>query len=270
MEHGDQTASLKSVLQRDVVASDGRALVVGADVRKISRVVQILSREDSDGRVDVLTNEGNLSSFADQTLLASRADQLVQNGQLSLRSTGPQLLSGLITTSDGVYAEVGESKYLPVQNRSASDSDIRQSYAPTVKDFEPYQLGAIDFGRLERTLSEHVVDGVGKDLAEALNGVTNFTDSRAGCLSLVAPLLTAKHNGFLHDLGEWAEELGIRSNSTISRYKTRLSDAGLVTTEKVRVGLGSPRQRLMLTDEELKQLSPSELIQTSEDWIYSD
>jgi len=62
-------------------------------------------------------------------------------------------------------------------------------------------------------------------------------------------LLVAAANEVLpYDLSRWAEDIQFCSGVTLSRNKSELVDLNVVTTEKVPMDVGRPRQRLLLTE----------------------
>jgi hypothetical protein len=79
----------------------------------------------------------------------------------------------------------------------------------------------------------------------------------------VGLLVGASHELEFSDLVEWGEDSGLASRAKFSRTKQRLEAAGIIDTDSVNIGVGRPRQRLILADEALASLDASELVATA-------
>ena len=82
---------------------------------------------------------------------------------------------------------------------------------------------------------------------------------------MIALLVAARNEVLLYDISKWGEDVGIASKATFSRTKSRLEDAGVITTEKVPIDVGRPRLRLQLGDQQLRDAAADDLAAAAAD-----
>jgi len=68
------------------------------------------------------------------------------------------------------------------------------------------------------------------------------------------------HELLLNDIVDWAETSTLATQGTVSKLKQRLEAVDLIGTESESVGVGRPRQRLVLSDESMGSLPADELV----------
>lgn len=85
----------------------------------------------------------------------------------------------------------------------------------------------------------------------------------------VVGLVAARHGLQTMTVSEWAESVDLSSRTELSRVKSRLTDRGLVDTDRVPQGVGRPRQKLVLADDRLRECPPTELLTRARE-LYGD
>ncbi|MEZ3117075.1 DUF5821 family protein [Halobaculum sp. MBLA0147] len=201
----------------------------------------------------LLSERGTLVTLRERFVAASQAANLVEADTLAVRERAGSADGPLIVGEDEVHAPLladgtgailsaDEGSFLPAAREAA------ETAWETAEDFS-LRTPALD--RLRSTMDADLGDRFRDDFEASLSHVVGQRDvETAEFEAVTAAVLVAAKNETLHyDLSRWGEEVGLASKATFSRRKGELEDLGVVTTEKVPVEMGRPRQRLMLTDE---------------------
>lgn len=76
----------------------------------------------------------------------------------------------------------------------------------------------------------------------------------------LALVVTTQNGEQLYEISRGGEDTGVGSRASFSRKKSRLEDAELITTTKVSVEIGRPRQELHVTDNSVSSQELPELV----------
>lgn len=185
--------------------------------------------------------------------VASRAAELVKDGDVELYTTDDTGGSTIITGDKVISIVFGHT----VPSSPAIMDTVRTTVETQVVSEEQYQIRTPPLMTVAKTMQEQF----GADFIGQFNVLFDDAEGRHEMVDngVVLALLTgAFEEELLHDIGDWAEEVGLTSQATLSRYKNKLEDAGLISTVKVPRDIGRPRQRLLLT-EEAKDMSRTEM-----------
>lgn len=184
-------------------------------------------------------------------LTASEAASLSDAGVLELRDEVPEGANQLLVTPGTVYSLVGAAG----EGRLLRDTD--ETFAETAlsaarEAFEAGQrfpLRTPGVETIDRAMTEEFGEGFSQQFREGLDVARGMRD-RTEFDPVAASLLVAAHNDELHyDVSRVGEEIGLGSRATYSRIKNQLEEDGIITTDKVKMDLGRPRQRLQLADQ---------------------
>ncbi|GAB6877861.1 hypothetical protein JCM17823_01350 [Halorubrum gandharaense] len=176
---------------------------------------------------------------------ASRLADPVETGAIRLHTlAGPQPAAVIATREEGFsVVEAGGERY-----RVGNDPTLRQRYADTLAAADSFTLRTPSRRRIHEAFRNRCGEAVADDVLHLLD--TNpapDADHLVGARE--RPYLAGARHGVLHyELCRAGEEAGLGSPSTFSKVKSRLVDAGLLTTEKVDQPVGRPRQRLVASD----------------------
>ena len=184
-------------------------------------------------------------------LTASEAASLVEDGTLEFREDPPEETNRAIVTSDGVYAVIaagGHARLLADDDETMRTAAL-EAAEEAWEAAEPFNLRTPGIDRVSETMREEFGATFSQQFTEGLDVARGMRD-RTEFDPVAASLLVAAHNDELHyDVSRLGEDLGLGSRATYSRIKSQLEDDGIITTEKVKVQMGRPRQRLHLADQ---------------------
>lgn len=114
-------------------------------------------------------------------------------------------------------------------------------------DGDEYDLRTPAYSRMLRTLGEELDDQTRQDVRSVIESPGT---PRSVAESLdevdVALLMAARNERQLYRLSRLGEDIGLASPTKFSRAKRRLENAALIETHQVQVGMGRPRQKLLL------------------------
>lgn len=191
---------------------------------------------------------------------ATRAAELVERGELGIR-TIDQVTQRLTVTSDRAYAHVrldGESLAISAQAESFTES-MRETYERQWTASEPAAVPAPPRDQFLGTFCESF-PAAGETLTAVVDAEPSIETNGTIDPVTVVTLVAARHEIQTIELSEWAESIGFSSRTELSRVTNRLTDRGVVDTDRVPHGVGRPRQRLSLADAELGVCSPDEFL----------
>jgi len=241
--------------------SSGVVYAVNPTRETISELIFGLHGVEARPTVRLLAPGDAIKDVLADFILAGHAADLVDAETLELRelSDAPEA-SLLVTESSVVSLVAGDDR---VGGLTATDTDfladVRGRYEREWDAAESYSLRTPPLSAVRETLTTDI----GVETAEDFDGLLDSLDvakgDGEGLDEVAISLLVAARNGqLLYDMSKWGEDVGLASKATFSRMKTRLEDAGLVTTEKVPIDVGRPRLRLRLA-EDLREMDLAEL-----------
>ncbi|MFC7198686.1 transcriptional regulator TbsP [Halospeciosus flavus] len=244
--------------------------VVNPTDETIERVVE--TAMDDEPRIRMLADERRLKDAMDDFLVASDTAELLEDGQLAMRTVEDASRSSLLVTEDETVALVDAGDH--VGGIVASDADFADTaYDAVVEDWESadeFDLDTPALSRIRQALDDETGPEVEEDFETALASLETARGDGDSLDEVTISLLTAAKNRVLfYDISEWGEEVGVASKATFSRKKSSLEDVGLLETEKVPMDVGRPRLRLTLGDERLEGASMTEVVNTAESLLAS-
>ncbi|EMA47778.1 transcriptional regulator TbsP [Halococcus salifodinae] len=209
--------------------------------------------------------------------LASTAADLLAAETLSLRVADGSFANQMVVTADAVASilSTDEQTAGPATDDPEFVDSMRERCSEAWETAEPFDLRTPPRSRVYETLGDEIDPAVEADYQAMLdavettrsNGYRTTDDDRFDEVELVL-LAGAKHELQHYDLSRWGEDVGLASKATFSRTKNRLEDQGLLTTEKVPIDIGRPRQRLVL-DDRLRDVEAGDLPEAGRDVIDS-
>lgn len=259
MDTGPEPASVTEAVETFLENASGPVYAVRPSVELINLLVERTTRQ-STPVLHVLTHDAELKSLRKHFPRATRAADLVDREQLTLTAAAPDGWGTTVATRDTALAVSQVDEHRLAFEADAVPEGIIDACVQHRKIGERFDLRTPSWGTVTETLTETLGEAVREDVAtavEALDTLTEPTLDEVGCTLLVA----ARHELLLYHLTHWAEDIQLRSKAAFSRAKGDFEEIEIVESEKVPIGVGRPRLRVMLTDE-YAALSVSELIHT--------
>lgn len=181
----------------------------------------------------------------------SRAANLVESGRLTIREREPSQDTPLIVGEGRVHAPLlldGVGTAFTGDGGSFTDhaGDVCAAEWEAATEFS---LRTPALQRVTTTMEADLGESLRTDFEASLSRATAQRDTSSFEEVLAALVVGAKNETLHYDLCKWGEDIGLASKATFSRRKGELEELGVVTTEKVPVQMGRPRQRLGLTEE---------------------
>ena len=230
--------------------STGDLLVVDPTRSTLEALIEVASDADrSPPALRVLAAESTLKSTLADFLLGSRAADLIEAGTLSIRTLTSHPTNSLLLTDETVLATVTAGDRIAglTTADAAFVSSAREHYEARWDAADRYGLRTPPLSRVRSTLADEIGPATRGDFDAVLDSLETARGDGEGLDEVTISLLVAARNEvLLYDISKWGEDVGIASKATFSRTKTRLEEAGLITTEKVPIDVGRPRLRLTL------------------------
>ena len=237
-------------------------LVVDPSARVIEEIVDVAIDMDDPPAVRLLAEEATLKAVMRDFLVASNAADLVDAGNLSLRSADVAPGNELVITEDNLTALVwarGSVAALSTDDGDFVDRAL-DSYTDAWEDAPEFSLRTPPLSRVRDSLREDIGPETADDFDAVLASLETARGNGDGLDEVTISLLVAaKNEELLYDISKWGEDVGIASKATFSRTKTTLEDLGIIDTEKVPIDVGRPRLRLKFGHEKLQGATNDEL-----------
>lgn len=250
---------------RALVGDTDEWLVVTADDGCPGAIVEALhGRDDApDAHVDLLATADVCRRLDDDFPVASRARDLDVDGALSIRTLpegeAPPTLF-VSATGATVIVPLGGGEVTTASLAGEATDRLRDRYRATWDGAMPHTVDAPPYSRLVAQIGDALGDDARDDFETGLAAVgARGPKDRLGPVE-VALLVAATREKELRSVVDWATATDLASQGTVSRAKKRLEEVGLVDTEPVNVGVGRPRQKLVLPEETSGSLSIEGLI----------
>ena len=256
--------SAQDLLGSELLTSDPDTLLVRPPIDLLTAVVQSMNPEYQGGAVRALTSEGVLYQLSEQPLFASKANALIEEGRLDLCEASPDRDVPLCVSGDSVFISPADGKYIRVSESDVTDGTDRlvDFYDDLFVAEATHTFDVPEYDTIQHTLGDATTLDLRDDMLEALDAISVYGRRRPANATRLLLLVGAKHDRFQSELAEWADDLGLVAPTTFSRNRQTLRDHGFVSTEKVRMGLGSPRLKLSLSL--TRDSSLSNLVETLE------
>ena len=255
-------ADVEAALEASFAGDDDELLVVDPSAETIVSLVETAVGRDDLPALSMLADERTLKDVLDDFVVASRAADLIADGDLDLRVldgavdnalfVSPSRVVALVSVGDGVAA-------LSTDDAEFVD-EVYHTHRSAFDEAEPYALRTPAISRVRETMEAEIGDEARADFDAVLEAVERDRDDGVDLDEVTVSLLVAaKNDVLLYDISKWGEDVGIASKATFSRTKTRLEDQGIIDTEKVPIDVGRPRLRLKLGDERLRGVDAADL-----------
>lgn len=256
------TDGISELLGAELEDTDTELYVVNPSHRTIEKLISVMTDLESPPSVKLLAGERPLKDVMDDFIVASRAANLVDTGNLTIRTTSAEPENSLLITENEVVAIVTAGEH--VAGLTTGDDEFvasaRDRYAAAWESADEYTLRTPPLTEVRSTLSADISETTAADFDQVLASLQTARGNGDGLDEVTISLLVAAKNGeLLYDISKWGEDIGLASKATFSRTKTKLEDMGLIDTEKVPIDVGRPRLRLMLGDSRLQDADADQL-----------
>lgn len=207
----------------------------------------------------VVAAEPALKAIRNHFPRASQAADLVETDRLTLTSTVPEGWGTAVVTGKTAYAFAQVADHELVFETVDVPTGLREICAESRDTGERFGLRTPSWSTVTTTLTDTFPPAICADFETMIEGLDELPESEVNEVDS-ALLVGAGHELLLYDLSQWAEDIQLSSKASLSRAKSDLEELGVVTTEKVPIDVGRPRQRLLLTDA-YATLSEADLLQ---------
>jgi hypothetical protein len=244
------------------------AILTLPDIRFFRALGDSKSTAEWPDSLRVLATEATLAEVGREFLTATHVSDLAGDGPLDIRSVSDDTaLQPLLITETGfvMFAGIGEERLCSVRTEDGEPTDVLGEQAEDLwETADEYRLRTPPYSRMLETLGEDLSGETAGDFQAVLES-PQATRSVGESIDEVdvALLMGARNGQQLYHLGRWGEDAGLASSAKFSRQKRKMEEIGLIETEKVKRGVGRPRQRLLLSDD-LEGMSPDEIVATAE------
>jgi hypothetical protein len=262
---------INDILHTVLTEATDDLLLIDPTEEAIQALVDVATGFDGElPTIRMLAEERPLKETMEDFLVASRAADLIDAGQLSIRTLGEPAANSLLISGESVLALVSAGDRIAALTTDDSGfvESARESYDEQWEAAESFHLRTPPITRVRETLAADISEAAREDFDAVLAELDTARGDGSGLDEVTISLLVAARNEvLLYDISKWGEDVGIASKATFSRTKTRLEDMGLIATEKVPIDVGRPRLRLQLGDDRLREADASELADVSQDLL---
>lgn len=209
------------------------------------------SAPESTPTVRVVGDGTILRRFRKDFEAAATAAELVADGTLDLRTHERTAETPVLVGPDGLFVPVvvGGVNTTVAARGTEFVADVVDHCRANWERGDRFSLRTPPLATVRETLGAALGAMARADFDAALETVESGRDPTDFDAVLVALLIGGKHEALHYNVSKWGEDIGLASKATFSRKKGQLEEMGVVTTEKVAVEMGRPRQRLFLTDD---------------------
>ncbi|MEZ3145465.1 DUF5821 family protein [Halobaculum sp. MBLA0143] len=230
--------------------ADGRWTLSNPTFDVLTGVVRALEAAADPPTIDVLGRNEALREFRDDFEVGCRASALIRDDLLRLRVAECDTLSMLLLTPTEAQVVISLDDYVDLFTITDDDwvGDVSDEITAEFEAAEAYSVREPPLDEVFRTASEELGEAFAVDFGAVLEHAAEEGERERFHAVTAALLVGASHGLQNYAVGRWLEGADVASTASASRYKTALEERGVITTEKVEVGLGRPRQRLLLTE----------------------
>ena len=264
---------IEDILRSAFDSADGELLVVDPSADVIETLVELGPAYEGElPPLKLLADERLLKDVMDDFLVASSAADLIERGDLTVRTLDGDVDNSLLVTDERVVAVVTAGNR--VAGLTTEDDEFVETAFETYSDqfgaADAYNLRTPAISRVRETMEESIGEAPRADFDTVLSSLETARGDGDGLDEVTITLLVAaKNDVLLYDISKWGEDVGIASKATFSRTKTHLEELGLIDTEKVPIDVGRPRLRLKLGDERLQRTDAEELASVAQSMMAS-
>jgi hypothetical protein len=263
-----EVATPTALLKAAVADAGARPVLTLPDVRFFRALGDSKSTAEWPDPLRVLAPEATLGEVRREFLTATHVSELAADGPLDIRSVSDETaLQPLLISETGftMFAGIGEERLCSVYTEGGEPTDLLGEQVEDLWDTaDEYRHRTPPYSRMLETMGEDLSSETARDFQSVLESPQTTRSVGESIDEVdVAVLMGARNGQQLYSLGRWGEDAGVASSAKFSRQKRKMEEIGLIETEKVKRGVGRPRQRLLLSDD-LEGMSPDEIIATAE------
>lgn len=185
---------------------------------------------------------------------ASVAAALIDEGRLTLRTHDGSSVTPMFVTSEEVRVLLAVDDTATTGGRTDGSfvEDAPETAERAWKRADEFDVRTPSLDDVTQAIAESFGEAFREDFETALRIAreTGVPFDEVG----VTLVLAAKHEELYYEVSRWGDNARLASETTFSRRKRRLEDAGLLDTEKQPIDMGRPRQRLVLADSAAERL----------------
>ena len=261
------TDDRRELLTTTLDAAGEDCWIVDPTVETISAVVDVASDADGLPQLRLLATDDALKTTFADFLVASRTADLIAADKLAVRTLGAPTANSLVLTEQAVTAIVAtEGSVAGLRtDDTAFVSTTREAIAARWDEADPFRLRTPAISQIRTTLGAEIGSAAREDFDTVLGSLETARSDDTLDEVMITLLVAARNEVLLYDISKWGEDVGIASKATFSRTKSRLEDAGVITTEKVPIDVGRPRLRLQLGDQQLRDAAADDLAAAAAD-----
>lgn len=257
--------TLGEVVSSAVATTDGEFTILCGETSSLLAVLDALEEESAPTSVRLLAIDSAVRDVTRDHVTATRFADLIASKAVTVRVLDDDRATQTVLVGDDVAVAVITDFPTVAVGLPTHDSDVvdacRRGIETLWADADDYEPESLTYSELVESVREKFGDETAADVEQAIQtpGVRGLEDT----LDLVdlLVLLAARHRHQLYELTQWGADAGVASVGTFSQAKRRLEELGLVDTEAIQSGdVGRPRQRLVLADEDLQDVSVEELV----------
>lgn len=253
---------------REVLESTSNPIIVTSSKETLEGLLSVLEGQDGPS-VRLLATDAVRKAVVDDFLVASVVADLAADDLLEFR-TSDETDAQVVVDDETVVAIVAAGER--TAGLSTDDATFVESanehYGALWNDAGVVTLHTPGISRVRETLEAEFGPAILSDFDAILGTLDTASGHGEGLDEVTISLLVAANNEALfYDISSWGEEIGLASEATFSRTKTRLEELGLLDTEKVPIEVGRPRQRLLLGDDHLRGADPADIATTARDTL---
>jgi len=180
---------------------------------------------------------------------AATMSELVSDGLLEIKTLSEPIRQCVTVIDDEVVQLLAEGD--SIHTAEVSDTGAEVDLADHHKKL--WNAGT-DYEKLRTPSLSSIYDSLADELSPAVSEAfkeflddpsTNLDGDGLDAVNTVL-IIGAYHDKLFYDIGTWGEMTGFASRATFSREKKILEENDLIETEKERIDIGRPRQRLKL------------------------
>lgn len=261
-------SALSDILTDLADTTDSWIYIINPSLQPLSVMLQELNTRSTPPATRFLLSEEVAQEVQNEFRLASILAELLETDHHEARLTATR-------ENELLLAETKLWSLITIDSRtgiiSSNDDqatlarDVYEYYAGRWEEHEQITLRTPPLNEVQASLRERFGDEMEADFMQMIT--TPAQKSGQGLdVTTICLLLAARYEELLYEISKWGEDSGVASKATFSRAKNRLSEAGLITTEKVPIDVGRPRLRLQFPDE-FEDTSLTEIIQEAESAI---
>lgn len=271
MDDEPTIAAPSDLLRSAVEAVDGSPTLILPDIRLFRAIADIKTATEWPDSLRVLAPEATLSEVRREFLTATHVVDLIEEGPLDVRAVSDTTaVQPLLVSESGFtsFLGIGEERLCSLRTEETESAGLLGTQVDDLWDeADEYTLQTPPYSRMLETLGGDVSVETQEDFQAVLESPETTRSVGESLDEVNVALLMAARNGQqLYHLGRWGEDVGLASSAKFSREKRRMEEIGLIKTEKVKSGVGRPRQRLLLSDD-LEGMDSTEIITTAESVI---